>query len=341
MKKTFLLGAICASIAAFTSCGGDSKPAAAAQPAETFQEEATVSSKTTTYETNGELTERVVKNFGANGNVVSEDHYLVSKSTKAEYLAEHIVYKDGQPYTAEQKDDNGKPDGSVTYGYNNGRLSNIVTKVNGKETLRYNYVYNANGDLTSVKELALKEGASKLSIAYEWTYQYDAQNRLSQRADFAGEGAERIQANLYEFEYVGETNKVSTVNFTFFDLNTKKLKHDAIHTFKYDKKDRPVEDIVERHNNNRTKMLNSRRFQWSYDDNGNLQGKFEERFNNNKWEANMATCLTEYYQYDEEGNLESVRTMVPKKNYSGYWVELSADAKPVFDAAQKQPTTKE
>lgn len=303
MKNFFAFSAFCATLVAATSCGGG-ETNTVVEPVE----EATAWSDTNEFDTNGAFTGSEVTNYGQDGKIVSVDKFTADKETNQKVQTDHIIYQNGKPAFGKAL----KPDGTVeghdiyTYDEKGNLLEEVVeTYSEGLKRIapssRYVYTYDANGDITSIKEQ--KATPKGWATNYEWTYTYDAQARLTGRADFTGDGKDRKQSCQYGWSYEDGSNKIKQMDYYKFDLKAGKLKHDAKTFYEYNAEGQILKSIVYRHKNNQKRDdIKSRQFTYTYNKAGQLTSTLEQKWNNS---------ASEWYEvsnggseYDEAGQLQ-------------------------------------
>ena len=301
MNKIFAFSALCATLVAATSCGGGETKVAVPQ------EEPTVFSDVNNFDTNGEATGKEVTNFGANGQIVSVDKFTVDKTSKEMYQTEHVIYQNGKPAYSNVLRADGTVEGHDIFTYNEkGAITEeVIEEYNeGLKRIapaqRYVYAYDANGDVTSVKEE--KSAPKGWETVYEWTYTYDAQGRLSGRQDFTGFGKDRKQSCSYSWRYAEGSNQIEQLDFYRFDLKTQKLKHDSKTHYEYNAAGQVTKSTVIRHKNNKKRDdINSRLFTYEYNDKGQVTLVYEQKWNSGTSSWYEVTNTT--YTYDEAGQL--------------------------------------
>lgn len=314
MKKIFAFGAMCATVLAATSCGGGEKNEVVA-PAE----EPTAWSEVNTFDTNGEITAKEVTNYGQNGIVVSVDKYVADKESKEVVRTDHVIYQNGKPVYGDSFRADGTVCGYELYTYNDKGLVTeqvVESYSDGLKRIapssRYIYEYDANGDVTAIKEQ--KAVPNGWATNYEWTYTYDAQGRLTGRADFTGDGKDRKQSCQYGWSYEDGSNKVKQLDYFTYDLKQQKLKHDAKTHYDYNAAGQIVKATVIRHKNNQKREdINSRLFEYKLNPAGQVTAVIENRWNNSisKW-YEVSQSVTEY---DDAGQL--IRTYTNKNTNKG------------------------
>lgn len=303
MKKIYSLGAILLSVSALSSCGGDSKPA------EVAPEEAPVAwSVEMTYLSNEVAKSKEVTNYGENNEIVSMDLYAVDKSTQQSTQTEHIIYQNGNPVYSNELNETGQVVGHTKYAYN--EAGKVVSKEvqsylpelkRIEATIRYQYEYDANGDVTAIKEQKFAKGV--WTNDYEWTYTYDAQQRLASRVDFNYNGKDRKQSCQYTYAYK-EGNLIDVEDYFFYDLKTNRLRHDAKTHYAYDKDGRVKTATIERHKANAKRdLVNSRLITYTYNNAGQVTDIIEQRWDGNakKWRQDAAK--SQNFDYNEAGQL--------------------------------------
>jgi hypothetical protein len=302
MKKFFAYSALCATIVAATSCGGN-EVNEVAEPVE----EPTAWQDVNAFDTNDVPTGMEVTNFGQNGQIVSVDKFVIDKETKKSIHTEHIIYQDGKPALGKMLKEDGTVEGREVYNYNtNGYLAEQVIETYSEglkriaPSMRYVYTYNGNDDLVSIKEQ--KTAPKGWKTEYEWTYDFDELARVYVRADFTGEGKERKQSCRYDWKYEEGSNKIAQLDYFFFDLKVGKLKHDSKTMYKYNAAGQVTEELIIRHKNNlKRDDIKSRRFSYEYNAAGQLKSIYEEKWNNSVQE--WAEVCNTLYDYDKAGQL--------------------------------------
>lgn len=355
MKKFFVYSAMCATLIAASSCGGGEKNETVA-PAE----DPTAWSDAVVYDTNGEVTGREVYNYGQNGQVVSVDKFTVDKTTKAEYRTDHIIYQNGKPVYSDAFNASGAVEGHELYTYNEqGLVTETVVETYSEglkriaPSTRYIYEYDANGDVTSIKQQ--KAVPNGWATDYEWTYSYDAQARLSGRADFTGDGKDRKQSCQYGWAYEEGSNKVKQQDYFTYDLKQQKLKHDAKTHYEYNAAGQITKATVIRHKNNaKREDINSRLFTYKLNKAGQLEVLLEQKWNNSQ--SSWYDVNETHYEYDEAGQLirnyinkntnKGPRTYTETHTYGASQpvvapVQPSLVVKPVINLEDKHLTSKE
>lgn len=303
MKKILAYSAMCATLVAASSCGGGEKNEVV-EPVE----EATVWSDVNTMDTNGEMTGSEVTNYGANGQIVSVDKFAVDKTSKESVKTEHIIYQNGKPALGKYLKEDGTVEGKDVYTYNEQGALSVMENSTYSEALqriapsmRYLYTYDANGNVTSVKEQ--KSTPRGWVNAYEWTYEYDPNGRLAVRADFTGDekNKDRKQSCKYMWEY-SDDNKITKHDYFTFDLKMGKLKHDSKYQYKYNDAGQIVEILVIRHKSNAKRDdINSRLFKFEYNKLGQQTVIFEQKWNNGT--SSWYEVSSGSKEYDANGQL--------------------------------------
>lgn len=302
MNKIFAFSAACATLVAATSCGGGDKNEVVAPV-----EEATVYSDVNNFDTNGEATGKEVTNYGAQGQIVSVEKYMVDKASKQMYKNEHVIYQNGKPAYSNLLNASGAVEGHDIFTYNDKGVvvEELIEEYNeGLQRIapasRYVYTYDANGDVTSIKEE--KSAPKGWETAYEWTYTYDKEGRLTGRQDFTGFGQDRKQSCSYMWSYVDGTNQVKQLDYFRFDLKQQKLKHDSKTHYEYNAAGQVTKATVIRHKNNAKRDdINSRLFTYEYNEAGQLTLVYEQKWNNGTSSWYEVTNTT--YTYDAAGQL--------------------------------------
>lgn len=300
-KNLFLLGTIGAGLL-LASCGGEAKNETP-EPAEA----PTAWSVVETIVNTGDTLNRVVNNYAEDGSVASVETYTYDKVLKLLYKSEHMIYANGKPVFGKSFNEKGAQDGTNIYTYNeDGTLKEQVISVYNEGLARiapqtkYVYTYDANADVTSVKEL--KMGIKNWETIYEWEYSYDDQHRLAGRMDYTGEGKERTQSCQYSWTYQEGSNQVKQEDYFVFDLKGGRLKHDSKFVYTYDKNGRVINCLQIRHKRNKKRDdINSRQWTYAYNAAGQLTKNLEEKWNNkdSKWfEVSLTT-----YEYDADGQM--------------------------------------
>ena len=354
MNRFFAFSALCATLVAATSCGGgDNKSAAPV-------EEPAVYSDVNNFDTNGEPTGKEVTNYGANGQIVSVDKFSVDKASNEMYLAEHVIYQNGKPAYSNVQNAAGTVEGHDVFTYNEkGNLTEEVIEEYSEglkriaPAQRFVYTYDANGDVTSVKEE--KSAPKGWETVYEWTYSYDASGRLTGRQDFTGFGKDRKQSCSYSWAYEDGSNQVKQLDFYRYDLKQQKLKHDSKTHYEYNAAGQIVKATVIRHKNNKKRDdINSRLFTYEYNEAGQVTLAYEQKWNSgtNSWyEVNNTT-----FTYDEAGQLvqkQNIRSTNKGMKFYNEVITPGAPAdkpnvapaapalvvKPVIDTEDKQQTS--
>lgn len=303
MKKFLAFNAVCASLVLATSCGGGE-----AKEEPQIVEEAAAWSDVNAFDTNDVPTGSEITNYGQNGQIVSIERYTVDKETKESVKTEHVIYQNGKPALTNVLKADGSVEGHEIYNYDEkGLLAEKVIEdyVEGLKriapTTRYVYAYDANGDVTSIKEQ--KTNPKGWSTIYEWTYAYDAQGRITTRADYTGDGKDRKQSCMYNWAYEEGNNKVKQLDYFFFDLKTGKLRHDSKAHYTYNDAGQVTEELVIRHKNNlKREDIKSRKYEYTYNKAGQLIKIYESKWNNSVKE--WAEVVSSYYEYDAAGQLK-------------------------------------
>ena len=355
MKKYFAYSALCATLAVVTACGGN-EVKEEPEPVE----EPTAWSDVNAFDTNDVATGSEVTNFGQDGKIVSVDRFVVDKETKKSIQTEHVIYQNGKPALTKVLKEDGTVEGREVYTYDDkGLLSQHVveTYVEGLKrispTQRYVYTYDANGDVTSIKEQ--KTTPKGWATEYEWTYAYDAQARVIERADFTGDGKERKQGCKYTWSYEEGNNKVKQLDYFFFDLKVGKLKHDSKTRYQYNAAGQVTEALVIRHKNNQKRDdIKSRRFTYEYNAAGQVKSIAEDKWNNSVSE--WAEVVNTLMDYDKAGQLikwssnkyttKGAKFMHEVHTYGGPNPTVAPAAesyvvKPVINLSDKHLTSKE
>lgn len=302
MKKFFALSTMCAALVAATSCGGGETPTVV-EPTE----EPTAWSDVNAFDTNDQATGSEITNYGQSGQIVSVVKYTVDKETKESVKTEHIIYQNGKPALGKSLKANGEVEGYNRFTYNeNGLLQEelVETYIEGLKRIapskRYVYEYDVNGDVTSIKE---QNTTPKGWITeYEWTYKYDPQARVVERADYTGEGKNRKQSCQYRWKYEEGSNMTKQLDYLFYDIKMGRLKHDSKTLYKYNAAGQVTEALVIRHKSNAKRdEINSRRFVYEYNKAGQTTSIYEEKWNNSASEWNEV--ISTHMEYDAAGQL--------------------------------------
>lgn len=306
MKKIYSAGAILLSASALCSCGGDSKPAEVAP-----EETPAAWSVEMTYLSNEVAKSKEVTNYGENNEVVSVDLFSVDKTTGKSTQTDHIIYQNGKPVYSNVFGDNGTVVGHSKYAYNEAGnivsevISSFVTELNRIETTkRYLYEYDANGNVTLVKEQNFVINAWVND--YEWSYTYDDQQRLTARVDFNYNGKDRKQSCQYGYIYKEGSNQIDVEDYYFYDLKTNRLRHDAKTHYEYDKNGRVKSKTIERHKANAKRdLVNSRLISYLYNEAGQITDIVEKRWNSSEKKWNNEAAKAQSFDYSESGQLLS------------------------------------
>lgn len=301
-KNLFILSTIGASML-LASCGKEAKNENPA-PAEAPVAYSVVENITNT----GAPLGKEVKNYTEEGVIASVETHTYDKDAQKMYESEHLIYVDGKATYGTFYKVTGEQEGTDIYTYNeNGLLKEQVISMYNEGLARiapltkYQYEYSANGDITSVKEL--KMGIKNWETVYEWTYQYDAQNRVVMRMDYTGEGKNRTQSCQNIWKYKEGSNQIAQEDYSVYDLKGGRLKHMFKYNYVYDKNGRITTRIRISH------MLDKKRternsFQWTYIYNaaGQLTKMIEQKWNQkeSKW---FEASSTTQYEYDAEGQM--------------------------------------
>ncbi|GEM_PF-2478502 len=339
MKKIITLSAMCATLVAVSSCGGEAKN----EPVEPV-EEATAWSDIVAFDTNGEATGSEVFNYGQDGKVVSVDKFTVDKADKKKVQTDYIIYANGKPSFGKSFRPDGTVDGRDLFTYNEkGLLQEEVIETYSEglkrvaPSMRYVYEYNENGDVTSIKEQkAMPKG---WATEYEWTYSYDAQGRLTGRADFTGDGKERKQGCMYSWVYEDGSNKIKQLDYFTYDLKLGKLKHDSKTEYNYDADGRVKTALVYRHKANKKRdEIKSRRFTYEYNAAGQLTLIFEQKWNNGASDWYEVSSVTR--EYDAAGQITKQTTVKNTNKGTKFYNEVHAQGAPADkpNVAQAAPT---
>lgn len=302
MKKFYAYSALCVALIGATSCGGNDKPEVVA-PAE----EPTAWSDVNAFDMNGVSQGSEVTNYGQNAQVVSKDIFSIDKESNQNYKSSHIIYQNGKPVYADNLKLDGSVEGHEIYTYDeSGKLTEhlIETYNDGLKRIapysRYIYEYNANGDVTSVKEQ--KTIPSGWANVYEWTYGYDDQNRVNMRMDYTGDGKERKQSCQQTWRYVDGTDKVEQVDLYFYDLKTSRLKHDSKTQYEYNANGQVVKTLVIRHKSTtKREDVKSRQITYKLNAAGQLVSVLTQKWNNG--EQSWYEVGNSYCDYDNAGQL--------------------------------------
>ncbi|MBQ0056523.1 MAG: hypothetical protein KBT20_02600 [Bacteroidales bacterium] len=302
MKKFFALSAMCATLIAATSCGGGEKN----EPVEPA-EEPTVWSDINVFDTNGDETGKEVTNYGQDGKIVSVDKYTVDKESKQMVQTDHVIYQNGKPAFGKALRADASLEGRDLYTYNEqGLLTEEVVETYSEglkriaPAQRFVYAYDANGDVTSIKEQ--KAVPNGWATEYEWTYTYDAQGRLTGRADYTGDGKDRKQSCQYGWSYEDGSNKIKQLDYFTFDLKQQKLKHDSKTRYTYNAAGQVETATVIRHKANQKRDdINSRLITNRYNAAGQLLNVIEQKWNNGS--SSWYEVASSNYEYDEAGQL--------------------------------------
>ncbi len=327
MKKIIAFSAMCASLVAMSSCGGEAKNEVA-EPVE----EAAAWSDINAFDTGGDPTGSEVTNFGQDGKIVSVDRFTVDKATKQKVQTDHIIYKDGKPSFGKAFRQDGTVEGHDIYTYNEaGALVEEVIETYSEglkriaPSMRYVYTYNEAGDVTSVKEQ--KSTPKGWSTSYEWTYNYDAQGRLSGRADYTGDGKERKQSCQYGWSYEEGSNKIKQLDYFFFDLKQGKLRHDSKTHYTYDENGRIKTATVIRHKANKKRDdIKSKLYTYKYNDAGQITLIFEQKWNNGASEWYELSNVTR--EYDAAGQLTKQVTVKNTNKGTRFYNEVHTQGAP-------------
>ncbi|MCR5394985.1 MAG: hypothetical protein K6E86_06305 [Bacteroidales bacterium] len=304
MKKFFAYSALCATLVAATSCGGN-EVKEVPEPVE----EPTAWTDVNAFDTNDVPTGSEVTNYGQNGQIVSVDKYMIDKETKKNLHTDHIIYQNGKPAFGKVLKEDGSVEGREIFTYDEKGLLKeqlIETYSEGLKriapSMRYVYTYDANGDVTSIKEQKTAPAPKGWTTEYEWTYTYDDKARVSGRADFTGEDKERKQSCKYMWTYEEGSNKIKHMDYFLFDLKLGKLKHDSKIEFKYNDAGRVTQKLIIRHKNNlKRDPINSRRYSYEYNAAGQVKSIYEEKWNNSVKE--WAEVCNTLMDYDKAGQL--------------------------------------
>lgn len=308
MKKFFAYSAMCATLVAATSCGGGEKNEVV-EPVE----EAAAWSDLNAFDTNGEATGKEVTNYGQNGQIVSVDKYSVDKQSKEMQQTDHIIYQNGKPALGKSLKNDGSVEGYERFVYNEkGELTEQVVETYSEglkriaPSSRYVYTYDANGDVTSIKEQ--KSTPKGWATSYEWTYTYDAQGRLSGRADYTGDGKERKQGCQYGWTYEEGSNKIKQMDYYTFDLKTNKLKHDSKTRYDYTAAGQVKKATLIRHKANQKRDdINSRLYTYEYNAAGQLTVFMEQKWNSGT--ESWYEVSSGSKEYDAAGQLVKATTI--------------------------------
>lgn len=302
MKKFFAFSTMCAALVAATSCGGGET-----QTVPEPVEEATAWSDVNAFDTNDQPTGSEITNYGQSGQIVSVEKYIVDKDSKESVKTDHIIYQNGKPALGKSLKPNGEVEGYDRFTYNDkGLLQEEVIETYSEglkriaPSLRYVYEYDANGDVTSIKEQ--KPNPKGWSTEYEWTYAYDEQARVKERADFTGEGKNRKQSCRYAWTYEAGSNKVEKLDYFMFDIKGGRLKHDSKTVYKYNAAGQVLEALIIRHKATvKREEINSRRFVYEYNKAGQTKAIYEEKWSNStsEWNEVVSTQM----DYDAAGQL--------------------------------------
>lgn len=337
MKKILAMSAMCASIAALTSCSGDNKTEAAAPVADP-----TVTSDTIAFVSNGSPSGKDIRNYNAAGQVASVDSY-----SAADAKTGTAVYKDGKVVYEVTFNEKNVEDGNVVYTYDEaGRIVETTTSAFNQErqkvepATQIKYAYNEAGDVTAVKEYSYVN--LRWVKVYEWDYAYDEQGRFVDRKDFTGDGKEAKQSCWYTYTY-SDGNKIQQEDFYYFDLKTGKLKHDAKFVYTYNAADQVLTRTMIRHKNNQKRDdINSRLFTYTYNNAGQLTNLQEQRWNSgtNTWYDVKNTA----WEYDEQGRqilfsqvANTNKGVKMNQEYISYAADSKAVAAPAAVAANGKP----
>ncbi len=326
MKKIIAFSAMCASLVAMSSCGGEAKNEVV-EPVE----EAAAWSDINDFDTGGEPTGSEVTNFGQDGKIVSVDRFTVDKATKQKVQTDHIIYQNGKPAFGKSFRTDGSVEGHDIFTYNEkGQLVEevIETYSEGLKRIapskRYVYTYDANDDVTSIKEQ--KSTPKGWATDYEWTYTYDAQGRLTGRADFTGDGKDRKQGCMYDWSYADE-NKIEKHNYYTFDLKQGRLKHDSRTEFTYDANGRIKTATVIRHKANKKRdEIKSKLYTYKYNDAGQITLIFEQKWNNGASEWYELSNVTR--EYDAAGQLTKQVTVKNTNKGTRFYNEVHTQGAP-------------
>ena len=357
MKKFFAFSAMCATLVAVSSCGGSEKNEVV-EPAE----EATVWSDVNAFDTNGEATGKEITNYGQTGQIVSVDKFSVDKATKEMVHTDHVIYQNGRPVYANALKPSGEVEGHELYTYNEqGQLTERVVETYSEglkriaPSSRYVYTYDANGDITSIKEQ--KKTPKDWATDYEWTYKYDEQGRLSGRADYTGDGKERKQGCQYGWSYEEGSNKVKQLDYYTFDLKTNKLKHDSKTRYEYTANGQVKRATVIRHKANQKRDdINSRLYTYEYNAAGQQTVWLEQKWNNGS--SSWYEVSSGSKEYDAAGQLVKTTTVKNTNKGTKFYNEVHTqgapadkpnvapaepafNVKPVIDLEDKHLTSKE
>jgi len=356
MQKYYALSALSVAMVALSSCGGESKQEEAA-PAE----EATVWSSKMTYLVDEKTKSEDVTNYGANDQIVSIDKYNADKETGQLILSEHIIYQNGKPFYSNVFDEKATVIGHNVFSYNEAGLLTtevVETYVEGAKKVtpsqRYVYEYNANGDVISVKEQHTIP--SGWATDYEWIYSYDAQQRLSMRQDYNGDGKERKQSCQYLYKYKEGSNQYEQVDYYFYDLKAQKLRHDSKTRYEYTKEGYVKQETVIRHKANAKRDdINSRLISYSYNAAGQQIYRLEQKWNNSekKWyevktfksdynkEGQLVETLEAYYTTKGLKLRKEVYSPAPEGKSLKAATAPTEQIKPIINVDDKHKTSKE